>query len=146
MNTLIVLMAFVLSLFSATLFADGFVRDSNFEKKLDNLFSNKSENQGEIGEFLKLSLCNDEVIIETKVDIINYKRQIQTAISEIMARNNFEKPSDNDCVEINESWKMIHKCSELEDRIWILIKSRRLWEEKERKSKFAEKSPHQPLN
>lgn len=134
----------VLSLCGAA-FGENFARDFDFEKKLDNLFSNKSESPGEIGEFLKLSICNDEVIIETKVDITNYKRQIQTAISEIMARNNFEKPSDDDCVEINESWKMIRKCSELEDRIWILIKSRRLWEEKERKSKLAEKSPH-PLN
>lgn len=141
---MIFVIVFVLSLYGEA-FGENFARDNNFEKKLDNLFSNKPESPGEIGEFLKLSICNDEVIIETKVDITNYKRQIQTAISEIMARNNFEKPSDDDCVEISESWKVIHKCSDLEDRIWILIKSRRLWEEKERKNKLAEKSPH-PLN
>lgn len=121
---------------------ENFSRDYGFEKKLDNLLSNKPENPGEIGEFFKLSLLNDENVIEAKVDITNYKRQIQTVISEIMAKNDFEKPSDEDCVEIGESWKVIRKCSDLEDRIWILIKSRRLWEEKERKNKLAEKSPH----
>ena len=63
-----------------------------------------------------------------------------------MARNNFEKPSDGDCVEISESWKVIHKCSDLEDRIWILIKSRRLWEEKERKKQVTEKSSPSELS
>ena len=142
MSAIIVCVTVAVFLFCKAVPGENFSRDNDFEKKLDNLFSNKSENPGEIGEFLKLSLLNDENIIEVKVDITNYKRQIQTAISEVMVRNNFEKPSDEDCIGINESWKVIHKCSELEDRIWILVKSRRLWEEKERKSKLADKSPH----
>ena len=142
MRAIIVCVTVAVFLFCKAVPGENFSRDNDFEKKLDNLFSNKSENPGEIGEFLKLSLLNDENIIEVKVDITNYKRQIQTAISEVMVRNNFEKLSDEDCVGINESWKVIHKCSELEDRIWILVKSRRLWEEKERKSKLADKSPH----
>jgi len=142
MRAIIVCVTVAVFLFCKVVSGENFSRDYGFEKKLDNLFTNKSENPGEIGEFLKLSLLNDENIIEVKVDITNYKRQIQTAISEVMVRNNFEKPSDEDCIGINESWKVIHKCSELEDRIWILVKSRRLWEEKERKSKLADKSPH----
>ena len=141
MRAIIVCVTVAVFLFCKAVPGENFSRDNDFEKKLDNLFSNKSENPGEIGEFLKLSLLNDENIIEVKVDITNYKRQIQTAISEVMVRNNFEKLSDEDCVGINESWKVIHKCSELEDRIWILVKSRRLWEEKERKNKLADKSP-----
>jgi len=142
MRAIIVCVTVAVFLFCKAVPGENFSRDYVFEKKLDNLFENKAENPGEIGEFLKLSLLNDENIIEVKVDITNYKRQIQTAISEVMVRNNFEKPSDEDCIGINESWKVIHKCSELEDRIWILVKSRRLWEEKERKSKLADKSPH----
>jgi len=134
-------MAVVLLCQSVFVFGENFSRDYGFEKKLDNLFTNKSENPGEIGEFFKLSLSNDEFIIEKKVDITNYKRQIQTLIAEILAKNDFAEPSDEEQMEINEMWKLVRKYSELEDRIWVIIKSRRLWEEKERKSKLADKSP-----
>lgn len=142
MKILIMLMAISFLPLYNTTFGENFSRDYNFEKKLDNLLSNKSEKPDEIGEFFKLSLLNDENIIETKVDITNYKRQVQTSIAEVLVKNDFMKPSPEEQTEINEMWGIIRKCSELEDRIWILIKSRRLWEEKERRTKLAEKPSH----
>ena len=95
---IICVMAVVLLCQSVFVFGENFSRDYVFEKKLDNLFTNKPENPGEIGEFLKLSLSNDEFIIEKKVDITNYKRQIQTLISEILAKNDFAEPSGEEHV------------------------------------------------
>lgn len=138
MKNLMSLMAiagFVL-LFDANVF--GFSHEDFLEDLLEN------ENTWESDEFKMLGGINDEVLIEMKVNLTNRRQSHISRIAEVIVKNDFKKPSKYDQLEIDKEWAMIHKCSEIEDQIRLIIKARRLWEEKHKEDtpkQFVERPP-----
>ena len=117
----------------------GFSQDDFLEELL------YGENTWESDEFKMLGGMNDEVLIEMKVNLTNRKQSHISHIAEVIVKNDFQKPSKYDQLEIDKEWSMVHKCSEIEDQIRLIIKARRLWEDKHKEDtvnkQFAEKHP-----
>ena len=98
----------------------GFSQDDFLEELL------YGENTWESDEFKMLGGMNDEVLIEMKVNLTNRKQSHISHIAEVIVKNDFQKPSKYDQLEIDKEWSMVHKCSEIEDQIRLIIKARRL--------------------
>ena len=131
----VAIIGFIL-LVSANIF--GFSQEDFLEDLLEN------ENTWESDEFKMLGGISDEVLIEMKVSLTNHRQSHISRIAEVIVKNDFKKPSKYDQLEIDKEWAMIHKCSEIEDQIRLIIKARRLWEEKHKEDtiqQFAEKVP-----
>ena len=137
MNNLIIVAIFgFIFLFNSNIF--GFSQEDFLEDLLEN------ENTWESDEFKMLGGINDEVLIEMKVNLTNRRQSHISRIAEVIVKNDFKKPSKYDQLEIDKEWAMIHKCSEIEDQIRLIIKARRLWEEKHKEDtikQFAERPP-----
>ena len=127
---------FILS-FGANSF--GFNQDDFLEELL------YGENTWESDEFKMLGGMNDEALIEMKVNLTNRRQSHISRIAEVIVKNDFQKPSKYDQLEIDKEWNIVHKCSEIEDQIRLIIKARRLWENKHKEDtnnkQFAEKHP-----
>ena len=131
----VAIIGFIL-LVSANIF--GFSQEDFLEDLLEN------KNTWESDEFKMLGGINDEALIEMKVNLTNRRQSHISRIAEVIVKNDFKKPSKYDQLEIDKEWSMIHKCSEIEDQIRLIIKARRLWEEKYKEDtikQFAERPP-----
>lgn len=93
-------------------------------------------------EFETLGYLNDETLIEMKVDLTNYKRSILTIVAEIMEKNIPKDPTPEQRKEIEKMEKVVQRCSFLENNIWLIIKIRRLQDQRMREQNMlAEKLP-----
>ena len=131
----VAIIGFIL-LVSANIF--GFSQEDFLEDLLEN------KNTWESDEFKMLGGINDEALIEMKVNLTNRRQSHISRIAEVIVKNDFKKPSKYAQLEIDKEWSMIHKCSEIEDQIRLIIKARRLWEEKYKEDtikQFAERPP-----
>lgn len=133
-NLIIVVIAGFILLFNVNVF--GFSQEDFLEDLLEN------ENTWESDEFKMLGGINDEALIEMKINLTNRRQSHISRIAEVIVKNDFKKPSKYDQLEIDKEWGRIHKCSEIEDQIRLIIKARRLWEEKYKEDtlkQFAER-------
>ena len=139
MRAIIMLLAIIGFILSFGMSSFGFNQDDFLEGLL------YSENTWESDEFKMLGGMNDEALIEMKINLTNRRQSHISCIAEVIVKNDFQKPSKYDQLEIDKEWNIVRKCSEIEDQIRLIIKARRLWENKHQEDtinkQFAEKHP-----
>lgn len=111
----------------------------NKEDLLENLLEVPSLEESE--DFKTLGYLNDETLIQMKVDLTNHKRSILTQAAEIMEKYIPENPPHDQQLEIRKMSKIVQRCSDVEDNIWLIIKIRRLHDQRMKNDMLAEK-PH----
>ncbi|NUQ57442.1 MAG: hypothetical protein HUT38_03090 [Candidatus Paceibacter sp.] len=140
MKTLMGIFIFVGFLFGGNV-AFGWNEAPSFNKEdlLENLLEAPSLEESE--EFKTLGYLNDEVLIEMKVDLTNHKRSVLTQVAETIVKYIPENPPEHLQEEILKMSKIVQRCADIEDNIWLIIKIRRLYEQKQKEGMLAEK-PH----
>jgi len=109
------------------------------EDFLEDLIDSPSLEECE--EFKALGYLSDEVLIEMKIDLTNHKRSVLTEAAEIILKYLPLEPPKDKQVELQKMSKIVQRCSDLEDNIWLIIKIRRLHDQKEREDRLAVKPP-----
>lgn len=114
----------------------------NFNKEdlLENLIETPSLEESE--DFKTLGYLNDEMLIEMKVDLTNHRRSILTQVAEIIEKYIPQNPPNDKQIEVCNMARVVQRCSDIENNIWLIIKIRRLHDQRvQNENRLAEK-PH----
>lgn len=109
----------------------------NKEDFLENLLEAPDLKKSD--EFKTLGYLNDGILIEMKLDLTNHKRSILTQAAEIILKYYPQDPPKDKQKDLDKMSEMVQRSSYLEDSIWLIIKIRRLHDQRMRDNILAEK-------